>query len=131
MKFTLGTMVPAPLESPKRSEGAPAPLESPPKSPDSRSPDSSLEKIQAQLAELNASVNSLQDGALMLQIQQIHGALLNSPEITYLLSDEEIGVLFKALQKAKNSSLAEAKKPKKVSAKKELEQAFSQLLDFQ
>ena len=138
MKFTLGTMVPAPAELSERSEGvpapAPAPLESPKRSegaPDSKSSSSSLEKIQAQLAELNASINSLQEGALMLQIQQIHGALLNSPEITYLLSDEEIGVLFKALQKAKNSSLAEAKKPKKVSAKKELENAFSQLLDFQ
>ena len=117
MKFTLGTI--GPKES--TSESTPTPSVA--------KEVSAAKAVSAQLAELNSSIESLQEGALMLQIQQIHGALLNSPEITYILSDEEIGTLFRALQKAKNSSLAEAKKPKKVSAKKELENAFSLLMN--
>ena len=120
MKFKLGTSVPAPAPL-SEAKAAPAPL-----APDS--PAAPLEKIKSQLAELNSSIESLQEGALVLQIQQIHGAMLNSPEITYALSDEEIGVLFRALQKAKSTSLAEAKAPKKLSKKKELEHAFASLL---
>ena len=123
MKFTLGTI------GPKESTPESTPKSQPESQPESTPTLNAAKAVSAQLAELNSSIESLQEGALMLQIQQIHGALLNSPEITYILSDEEIGTLFRALQKAKNSSLAEAKKPKKVSAKKELENAFSLLMN--